>query len=142
MSIFRQGPAADRTIVSVSEQQITLDFDGQKASVLKNVLQDAVIGETKTFEVLRFTNSELILRLLKETTEASRAMKASMLPDTDWKTVMEQKRKNSKQSEIEENEKEIKSKLEEIGNKHTQQDYAALEAEGFAPEGLSVEGFV
>jgi hypothetical protein len=140
LAYLTPGQRITGTVVSVDEQ-ITLDFDGQKVTTPKEVLGYAVTGETKTFEVIKATNSEIELKLLEGNVKTLRqTIKAITVKEKDWETVLAQKEQAAKQASIEKATQESLGKLEEISIKFTEQDYKALEQEGFSAETMSVTG--
>ncbi len=128
------------TVVAVDEQ-VTLDFDGQKVVTSKEVLKYAAPGESKTFEVIKASNTEIELKLLEGNVKALRqTIKAITVKEKDWETMRSQKEQAAKQAEKEKTCREALTKLEEVSIKFTEQDYKALEREGFLAETLSVNG--
>jgi hypothetical protein len=140
LAYLTPGQVIKGSVVSVDEQ-VTLDFDGQKVTTPKDLLKYAIPGEIKTFEVIKASNTEIELKLLEGTVKALRqTIKAITVKEKDWETVRSQKEQAAKQSEKEKAAREALTKLEEISIKFTEQDYKALEKEGFFPETMSVSG--
>ncbi len=134
------GQIVTGTVVSV-EEQVTLDFGGQKVIASKEVLQNVIPGEKKAFEVVRAYGSEVELRLLTgNVKELRKIVKGLKVKETDWETVLTQKEQKLKKAEKKNNTRESILKLEEIGLRFTEQDYKALEAEGFPVETMSIGG--
>ncbi|MDF2943150.1 MAG: hypothetical protein K0S01_2008 [Herbinix sp.] len=128
-------------IVDAVNDQITLNFSGQKVTTSKDVLKNAVVGEMKTFEVVKADDNEIELRLLDGSASSSRqTFKAALIKETDWKSILDQKKQKTKHTEKEKEAQEKESKLKEIGSKLTERDYGQLEQEGFTAESLSVDG--
>ena len=139
-SNLKKGQLINGTIVSMGDQ-VTLDFDGQKVSTSKEVLKNATVGESKTFEVVKASDNEIELKLLEESMAGLRkTMKAVMLRESDWETMLAQKNQSAKQTEKETQTAEQKEKLSEISTKFTEKDYHALEKEGFPVETMSLNG--
>ena len=137
---LKKGQQLTGVIVSVGER-VTIDFDGHKVTASKDVLKNVTPGERKTFEVVKASKQEIELKLLEgTTTQLSRIIKANMIPDTDWDTLIEKKREEEKQAKKEKEVQETKHKLEEISGKVTGADCKALEQEGFSVENYSVDG--
>ncbi len=140
LAYLKKGQIITGTVISV-DKLITLDFDGQKVTTSKDVLQNAVPGERKTFEVINASSSEIELKLLEENVKALRQIiKASTVKEKDWETVRSQKEEAAKKADKEKASRETLTKLEEISIKFTEQDYEALEREGFLAETMSVNG--
>lgn len=142
LSFLKKGQQITGTVVAVGEQ-VTLDFDGQKVAASKDILKDAVVGDEKTFEVIKAFANELELRLIETTTSTfKQMMKATMVKDTDWSSLKEQKDQASKQADKDREVKDSKTKLEEIKSKLTTLDYQKLEKEGFPLENFSLSGLL
>lgn len=140
LASLKQGQQITGTVVSV-DQQVTLDFDGQKLTASKDVLKDAVIGDKKTFEVVKASGNELELRLIDNNANTfKKMMKSLVTKDADWNTLQAQKEQSAKQSDKEKQVQDTKSKLEEISSKFTEKDCRTLEQEGFPTENFSVSG--
>ena len=140
LAYLTSGQVITGTVVAVDEK-ITLDFGGHEVTTSKDVLKYAVPGEIKTFEVIRASNSEIELKLLEGNVKALRqTIKAFTVKEKDWETVRSQKEQSVKQAEKEKATREALAKLEEIGTKFTEQDYKALEREGFLAETMSISG--
>lgn len=135
-----QGQQVSGTVLTV-EEQITIDFDGQKVTASKEVLPGAVPGERKTFEVVKVNSSEIELRLVNGTKrERSQTIKAVMIKGKDWEKVLANKEQGILRTEKEQSVRETADKLKEIGTKFTQWDCIQLEREGFPAEALTVDG--
>jgi hypothetical protein len=137
---LKQGQQITGTVITVDEQ-VTIDFNGQRISTSKEVLKNAVPGDVRTFEVVKASSTEIELRLIEETGyRQQKTIKAVMLQEMDWETVLSQKNYNSKRMEKEQLSSEIKSKLQNISAKLTAEDYYTLEKEGFPVDRLSING--
>ena len=140
LAYLTPGKRITGTVVSV-DKQVTLDFDGHKVTTSKDVMKNAVLGDRKTFEVIKATGSEIELKLLEGSLKALRqTIKAISVKEKDWETVLAQKKQATKQTEKEKAVREALDKLEEISTKFTEQDYIALEEEGFAAEEMPIQG--
>ena len=137
---LNQGEQITGTVVSTGEQ-VTIDFNGQQVTASKEVLQNAVPGEIKSFEVVKTSSTEIELRLLEGTaTELRKTIKAVMVPDKNWETVLSQKELSAKIAEKDKQTKEMMSKLQEISTSFTENDCKTLEQEGFPINTMSVRG--
>lgn len=136
---LKKGQLITGTIISVGEA-ITLDFQGQKVTAPKSVLQNAVPGESKTFEVVKATKQEIELRLLEAGIGKQKAFTATAVKDTDWGMVMSQKDKKARIAGKEADYRSKADKLEKLGARFTKQDYGHLEKEGFPVEGFTIDG--
>jgi len=140
LSFLKRGQRITGTVVSV-DQQVILDFDGQKVTTSKDVLKNAVPGDKKTFEVVKTSGNEIELRTIENTPDVGRqTVRATVIHDADWNTLQSQKQQSIKQAEKEKELIDTKSKLTEIGAKFTEQDCRKLEQEGFPVEGFSISG--
>jgi hypothetical protein len=139
LALLKKGQLITGTVVSV-EDQVTLNFNGQKVTASKSVLSNAVPGEEKTFEVVKATDSEIELKLVGDNTGRGKSFKAVMVKDTDWETVLAQKGKAAQKAGKEAEYKETKAQLEEIGATLTELDCKVLEEEGFPVESFTVNG--
>jgi hypothetical protein len=139
LSSVKKGQLITGTVIA-AEDQVTLNFDGQKVTASKSVLSDAVPGEKKTFEVVKATDSEIELKLIDGNSRKRHTFKAVMVKDADWDGLLAQKGQASKKAAEEARFREIADKLEEIGAKLTEQDCRLLEEEGFPAETFTVKG--
>ncbi len=136
----KQGERIVGTIVAVGEQ-VTIDFYGQQVKALKEILKSALPGEVKTFEVVKVNKTEVELKLLdKDAISRKQTIKAKLIPNKDWETVLSQKGQNAKLTEKEQLTEETMSKLQEISNSFTEEDCDALEREGFPIDTMTVRG--
>jgi hypothetical protein len=140
LASLKMGQQITGMVVSV-DKQVTLNFGGQKVTTSRDVLKNAVVGEMKTFEVMKTGDNEIELRLLDGASGVSRqSFIASMIKDTDWDSIIAQKEQNAKQAKKEKEAQETESKLEEISSKLTEKDYSQLEKEGFSAESFCIDG--
>ncbi len=137
---LKKGQQITGMVVAV-DNQVTLNFGGQKVMTSKDVMKNAVLGEMKTFEVIKASDSEIELRLLDEMAKNNRQiLKATMVKESGWDTILSQREEAAKQAEKEKEAQETKDKLEEISSKFTQRDCQLLENEGFAIESMTISG--
>ncbi len=140
MAYLAPGQVITGTVVAVDDQ-VTLDFDGHKVVTSKQVLKYAVPGDRKIFEVIKASSTEIEIKILEGNVKALRqTIKAITIKENDWETMRSKKEQAAKQAEKEKTFKEAQEKLEEISIKFTEQDYKALEREGFWAETMSVSG--
>jgi hypothetical protein len=69
LSNIKQGDIISGTIVA-KEEQVTINFHGQQVTASKEVLNNAVPGEVKTFEVVKVSKTEIELKLLDQKQQA------------------------------------------------------------------------
>ncbi|MDF2540116.1 MAG: hypothetical protein K0S76_3137, partial [Herbinix sp.] len=140
LASLKKGQLITGTVVSVDEQ-IILNFNGQKVTTQKSVLNNAIPGERKTFEVMKVSENEIELRPMNESSgNNKRSFKAAMVKEGDWEMLQSQKEQAARKTEQETEYKDILVKLEEISTKLTELDYRLLEEEGFGLENFSVNG--
>ncbi len=140
LSYLTPGQIISGTVVSV-DQQVTLDFNGHKVATSKDVLKYAVPGEVKSFEVVKASSSEIELKLLEGNVKAlHRTIKALSVKEKDWETIRAKREQSGRHFDKEKATQEALTKLEEISIKFTEQDYKALEKEGFPAETMPVSG--
>ncbi|MDF2514630.1 MAG: hypothetical protein K0S04_4496, partial [Herbinix sp.] len=140
LASLKKGQQITGTVVSV-DKQVTLNFGGQKLVASNDVLKNAVVGEMKTFEVMKTEGDKIELRLLDGTAgTSSKTFIAAMMKETDWDSILAQKEQNAKKAEKEKEAQEREKKLDEISAKLTEQDYGQLEGEGFPVETLTIDG--
>ena len=140
LTSLKQGQQVTGTVVAVGDM-VTLDFDGQKVNTPKSVLGNVKTGDVKNFEVVKATGSEIQLKVLDGDNNSKRTIiKATMVKDADWDTILALKEQAAKKVNKETEYKEIKDKLDDIGSKLTEQDYKQLEKEGFPVEAFTVKG--
>ena len=140
LAYLTPGKRITGTVVSV-DKQVTLDFDGHRVTTSKELMKNAAIGDRKTFEVIKATCTEIELKLLEGSLEVLRqTIKAISVKEKDLEAVLAQKKQATKQTEKEKAVREAIDKLEEISTKFTEQDYIALEEEGFAAEAMPIQG--
>lgn len=140
LTFLKKGQQITGVVVSV-EEQVTLDFSGQKVSAPRELFNDVAPGETKTFEVLKVTDKVVELRVLEETNNNLRkVIRAIISGEPDREVINNQKGRTAKLSEKEAEFKTVKSQLEEIVAKLTEQDCSVIEEEGFAIETFTIKG--
>ncbi len=125
-------------VVSVGDQ-ITLDFGGQEVTTSNRVMADAKPGDVKKFEVVKANGKEIELRVLNETLSATgTTFKAVLKKDSDWESVLEQKKKNADKSEKEADINQTKNKINKLQALITEQDCAKLESAGYKLEDYTI----
>lgn len=128
-------------IVENVDKQVTLNFDGLRALVPKNVIGDVKSGDEKTFEVVKASEKQIELRIWEESSVYNKKIfKAVMLKDSDWEGLFSQKKQSSVKAERESRDQDTKNKLDKVSKKLTALDYRLLESEGFAVEDFTVDG--
>ena len=129
-------------VISEVNDQIVLNFNGKEVKVPKGLLQDPVIGEARLFEVLNVTDKIIEMREKneKEEKESKDSDKASIIRlDKDPYTLLTLKQYTAMLMEKNKEYQDTKSKVEEIIVKMTEQDYLALQNEGFSVEDMSID---
>jgi hypothetical protein len=140
LSFYKKGQLIKGVVISADEQ-VTLDFNGQQVSVLKDIISNAVPGETKTFEVVNANDREIELRVLGDNSAAGRKTFRTVIEkDTDWGSIRAQKDQTAKRTERETEFQETFHKLEDISSRLTELDCKELEKEGFPIETFTVSG--
>lgn len=140
LASIKKGQHITGRVISV-EEQVTLDFSGQRILADRNVFGSVAPGETKTFEVVKASGQEIELRLLFDSIgRGKKTFKANLEQESGWDTLLKQRKKAVEKADKEAELKERKSKLEEIHRKLTGQDIQLLEEEGFQAEELTVDG--
>jgi len=140
ITALKKGQRITGVVVSVGEQ-VTLNFNGQEVTSSKGVLSDVKPGDVKTFEVMKANGKEIELRVLNETLSAiGNTFKAVLKKDSDWESLVEQKKKNADKSEKEADNKHTKNTMHKINSLITEQDCTQLEKEGYKIEDYTVNG--
>lgn len=140
LSNMKQGDRISGTVLAVDDQVI-IDFDGQQVTASKEVLENTVPGDVKTFEVVKVSKAEIELKLLeKEAVALKQTIKVVPISNKDWETVLSQKVKNTKAAEKEQLTREMMIKLQEISTSFTENDCDTLEQEGFPIETMTAQG--
>ncbi len=136
----KQGDRISGKVIAVDEQ-VTLDFDGQQVTASREVLKNTVPGEVKTFEVIKVSESEIELKLADmEEVYLKQTIRAVLVPNTDWETVLSQKEQNAILAEKEQRTREIMNQLQVISTSFTENDCDLLEQEGFPIETMTIHG--
>lgn len=140
LPLLKKGQQITGVVVSVDDQ-VTLDFSGQKIKASKDVLSNAKAGDVDTFEVVKVNTNEIELKVLDDQSgNQQKTFMASMITDTDWDSIRTRTEKNAKQTEKESQYQDTKSKLDDIGSRMTQQDCRQIEDDGFPVETYSING--
>lgn len=139
LTSVKEGQQITGTVVSV-EDQVTLNFNGQKVQASKSILSNAVPGEQKTFEVVKVTSTEIELKLTEGATQGKATFKAVMVSEADWETILAQKGKAAQKAGKETEYKETREQLTQISAKLTELDCRELEKEGFPLESFTISG--
>lgn len=140
LAALKEGQQITAVVVAVDEQ-VTLDFDGQKITASKSVLNHAKPGDIKTFEVVHTSDREIELRVVEDVSGGrEKTFKAATINNLDWATVLSQKEQAARNSDREANLRSDRQSFEEIISKLTERDYKLLEEEGFPIENFTVKG--
>lgn len=142
LSRLSKGQLISGTVLSVDED-VTLDIQGERITVSKDILKNAVRGEVKTFEVIKASGNEVELKLLDSLSEDNQnTLTATRVQEPDKDYILDRKDKNAKQAEREKAILDMKDKLEEIGIRLTEQDCMLLEKNGIMVDSLTVVGIM
>jgi hypothetical protein len=140
LSALKKGQQITGTVISV-EDLVTLNFSGQIVAAPKNVLSDATVGEMKTFEVVKATDTEVELKLISNFDKTNKKIfKTIKVKDADWESLMDKKEREAQKAEKDNQANSTKSQLDEIGTKMTAKDCQDLEEEGFSMGSYTIDG--
>ncbi len=140
LTSLKTGQQITAEVISVDEQ-VTLDFGGQKITSPKAVLNNVRPGDIKTFEVVHASGREIELRVIDNNPGSrEKTFTAVRAKNIDYATLFSQKEQAASDSEREALYKTDKQKLEEIVSKLTEQDLQLIEEEGFPVENFTIDG--
>ena len=140
LTSLKTGQQITAEVISVDEQ-VTLDFGGQKITSPKAVLNNVRPGDIKTFEVVHASGREIELRVIDNNPGSrEKTFTAVRAKNIDYATLFSQKEQAASDSEREALYKADKQKLEEIVSKLTEQDLQLIEEEGFPVENFTIDG--
>ncbi len=140
LTSLKTGQQITAEVISVDEQ-VTLDFGGQKITSPKAVLNNVRPGDIKTFEVVHASDREIELRVIDNNPSSrEKTFTAVRANNIDYATLFSQKEQAASDSEREALYKADKQKLEEIVSKLTEQDLLLIEEEGFPVENFTIDG--
>ncbi len=135
-----KGQLVSGTVVDIGEQ-VTLNFNGQNIITAKEVLGSVKVGDVKTFEVMKATDSEIELKLYGELLNSGmRTIKVTKVQETDREAMKAMKDKAASRQEKEDKTQEMNKTLENIRARLTPDDCRELEKEGFPIEAYSISG--
>ncbi len=139
LTSVKEGQLVTATVVSVDDQ-ITLDFNGQKVTTPPNILNHAVAGDTKTFEVVKVADHVVELRLIDDTTGRQKSFTSVRIKADDFDAILSRQEQAAKRAGQETKYRETRDKLEQVSSKLTELDCRILEEEGFSVEDYTIEG--
>ncbi|MDF2513918.1 MAG: hypothetical protein K0S04_3784 [Herbinix sp.] len=134
-----KGQLIKGTVVDIGDQ-VTLNFDGRNITTSAQLLGDVSVGDVKTFEVIKATNSEIELKLYGEIVKNGVQSIKVMTRDTDREAMKAMKEKAASKKEKESEYQETNKKLENVRSRLTQADCREIEKEGFPIEAYSING--
>lgn len=134
-----KGQRIEGTVVEIGDQ-VTLNFDGQKVTTPKALLGDVKVGDVKTFEVMKATESVVELKLYDESIKNGAPIIKLAVQETDREALKAIKGKTVSQQEKEKEYRELNKMLESIGSRLTEEDYREIEEDGFPLETFSING--
>ncbi|HHV09713.1 MAG TPA: hypothetical protein GXX75_05465 [Clostridiales bacterium] len=135
-----KGQLVSGTVVDVGDQ-VTLNFNGQNVTTAKDVLGSVKVGDVKTFEVMKATDSEIELKLYGELLNTGvRMIKVMKVQETDRDAMKAMKDKAASRQDKEDKSQEMNKTLESIRARLTQSDCREIEKEGFPIEAYSISG--
>ncbi|NLK29060.1 MAG: hypothetical protein GX306_12075 [Clostridiales bacterium] len=139
LQFLKKGQQITGVVVQV-DQQVTLNFHGQKLSFSQEVLKDAVHGEEMIFEVTGVDNQTIeLMRINEAVIEGNRQVATILRLDKDKETFLTQKEKSYQESRKEKEINNTKAKMQEIASKITKEDLKLLEEAGFSVDQLPIE---
>lgn len=134
-----KGQRIEGTVVELGDQ-VTLNFDGQKVTTPKALLGDVKVGDVKTFEVMKATESVVELKLYDESIKNGAPIIKLAVRETDREALKAIKGKTVSQQEKEKEYRELNKMLESISSRLTVEDCREIEEEGFPVETFSING--
>lgn len=134
-----KGQRIEGTVVEIGDQ-VTLNFDGQKVTTPKALLGDVKVGDVKTFEVMKATESVVELKLYDESIKNGAPIIKLAVQETDREALKAIKGKTVSQQEKENEYRELNKKLESISSRLTVEDCREIEEDGFPVETFSING--
>lgn len=129
-----KGQIIEGTITKIGEK-VSIDFGDRKVEL--DSIRDAKIGEIRKFEIMNISDKGIVLREMEDSRnkEKSKGVLCTNV-ETDKAAFAEQLNQAAGKTE---DEKETKDKLEDAGNRMTEEDCKDLEEEGVSLEKYNLE---
>lgn len=142
LSIGQKGQIIDGVITKV-DQRISIDFNGKEIYVPKSAVNNAREGEIRRFEITDVSAKGIVLKEIQKNSDVKENQKAAITStkvDTDAKSFADKLEKAAdEQEEEQESPKEVLSRLDDLGNRMTEEDYRDLTQEGMSIETYNLE---
>lgn len=127
-------------ITSVTDG-IKISLEGFEILAPKGMFADLTVGTAVQFEVLSITDSQIELSVVDDMLALNKkTVEAIVRLNKDREVLLSRKEQEGRQTEREEEHKNMMKKVEKLLSRMTEKDYRLLEEEGFSVEDFTVTG--